>query len=160
MPGFIEPELCRVVDLPAGGALWVHEVKFDGYRMQLRAANGRAVMLTRKGLDWTHRYPEIAADTRALPDCVIDGEVVALDEHGISNFGSSNSGTTGAAAAFAFSFAVLSFMTRFLSLQGGNRLGIRTCRPAGPIHMCFSASPQPPNPRARARLRLIWLTRI
>ena len=106
MPGFIEPELCRVVDLPAGGALWVHEVKFDGYRMQLRAANGRAVMLTRKGLDWTHRYPEIAAKARALPDCVIDGEVVALDEHGISNFGSLQSalseGRTGDLVYFAF----------------------------------------------------------
>jgi len=84
----------------------VHEIKFDGYRMQLRVHHGRAVMLTRKGLDWTHRYPEIAAEARALPDCVIDGEVVALDAGGISNFQSLQSalseGRTGELVYFAF----------------------------------------------------------
>src|ERR1041385_8517320 len=87
MPRFVEPELARIVDMPAGGPSWVHEIKFDGYRMQLRVENKRAALLTRKALDWSHRFPEIVADAaRALPDCILDGEVAALDERGISNF--------------------------------------------------------------------------
>src|SRR3954467_4178576 len=87
MPPFIEPELARVVDMPAGGSLWVHEIKFDGYRMQLRVEKKRAVLLTRKKLDWSHRFPETVAEARALPDCILDGEIAALDSRGISNFG-------------------------------------------------------------------------
>jgi bifunctional non-homologous end joining protein LigD len=87
MPPFIEPELARVVDVPAGGSLWVHEIKFDGYRMQLRVEKKRAVLLTRKALDWSHRFPETVAEARALPDCILDGEIAALDSRGISNFG-------------------------------------------------------------------------
>src|SRR5690348_16975882 len=86
MPRFVEPELARVVEVPAGGRLWIHEIKFDGYRMQLRVEKKRATLLTRKGLDWSHRFPEIVAEARALPDCMIDGEVVALDKRGISVF--------------------------------------------------------------------------
>ncbi len=86
MPQFVEPELARMVDLPAGGPLWVHEIKFDGYRMQLRVEKKRAVLLTRKKLDWSHRFPEIIAEARSLPDCIIDGEIAALDARGISNF--------------------------------------------------------------------------
>src|SRR5437764_444383 len=87
MPDFVEPELARIVEQPAGGPPWVHEIKFDGYRMQLRLQNRRAVLLTRKNLDWSHRFPEIIADARALPDCILDGEVAALEGRGISNFG-------------------------------------------------------------------------
>ena len=74
MPNFIEPQLARVVDVPAGGNLWVHEIKFDGYRMQLRGEKKRAVLLTRKALDWSHRFPEIAAEAPTTgsnsPKCV------------------------------------------------------------------------------------------
>jgi bifunctional non-homologous end joining protein LigD len=86
MPDFVPPQLCRPVDRPPGGDAWAHEIKFDGYRMQLRVAGGVARLKTRKGLDWTHRYPEIAEEAAALPDCVVDGEVVALDEHGAPDF--------------------------------------------------------------------------
>ena len=61
------------------GAGWVHEIKFDGYRMQLRIEAGRAVLRTRKGLDWTARFPDIAEAGERLPDAIIDGEIVALD---------------------------------------------------------------------------------
>lgn len=111
MPGFVQPELCRIVDVPAGGNLWIHEIKLDGYRMQLRVKNGRSAMLTRKALDWTHRYPEIANEAKALPDCIMDGEVVALDARGISNFGGLQSalseGRTGSLVYFAFDLLYL-----------------------------------------------------
>ncbi|HSC19299.1 MAG TPA: DNA ligase D [Rhizomicrobium sp.] len=112
MPGFVEPELARIVDMPAGGPLWVHEIKFDGYRMQLRVQKKRAALLTRKALDWSHRFPEIAADAaRVLPDCILDGEVAALDQRGISNFSDLQSalsdGKTGGLVYFVFDLLYL-----------------------------------------------------
>jgi bifunctional non-homologous end joining protein LigD len=86
MPKFVEPQLTRLVDEPPAGTVWVHEIKFDGYRMQLRVENGRAMLSTRKALDWSHRFPEIAAEGRRLPDCMIDGEICALDQRGLPSF--------------------------------------------------------------------------
>lgn len=85
-PEFIPPQLCKLVDRPPAGEQWLHEIKFDGYRLQLRVADGRATLKTRKGLDWTHKFAAIAAAASALPDCIIDGEAVALNEHGAPNF--------------------------------------------------------------------------
>jgi bifunctional non-homologous end joining protein LigD len=111
MPDFIEPELARIVDVPAGGPLWVHEIKFDGYRMQLRVEKKRGALLTRKKLDWSHRFPEIVDEARTLPDCILDGEVAALDERGISNFGDLQSalseGKTAGLVYFAFDLLFL-----------------------------------------------------
>jgi bifunctional non-homologous end joining protein LigD len=87
IPPFVPPELCRAVDRPPSGAGWVHEIKFDGYRMQLRVASGAATLKTRKGLDWSDRFPEIVSDGARLPGCLIDGEVVALDQNGSPDFG-------------------------------------------------------------------------
>ena len=86
MPDFVEPQLCKLVDRPPAGAGWVHEVKFDGYRMQMRVEAGKARLRTRKGLDWTDRFPEIAAAGAGLPDGLIDGEIVALDHNGAPDF--------------------------------------------------------------------------
>ncbi len=106
MPGFIPPQLCRLVDRPPGGADWVHEVKLDGYRMQLRVADGAARLLTRSGLDWTGKFPEIARAAAALPDCILDGEVVALDASGAPDFAALQAalsdGETGDLVYFAF----------------------------------------------------------
>ncbi|MET3664933.1 DNA ligase D [Caulobacter sp. 1776] len=86
MPDFVPPELCKLVDRPPNGGDWVHEIKFDGYRMQLRVENGKAALRTRTGLDWSHRFPQLIKDGAALPDVLIDGEVVALDEAGSPSF--------------------------------------------------------------------------
>lgn len=86
MPDFIPPQLCQLVERPPSGDDWVHEVKFDGYRMQLRVADGKARLLTRNGLDWTAKFPEIARAVGKLPDCIIDGEIVALDDSGAPDF--------------------------------------------------------------------------
>ena len=85
-PDFIEPQLCRIASRPPAGTDWVHEVKFDGYRLQLRIESGRASLRTRKGLDWTRKFPAIANAAASLPDNIIDGEVVALDTHGAPDF--------------------------------------------------------------------------
>jgi len=85
MPEFVPPELARLVDAPPEGANWVHEAKLDGYRMQLRVERGTAALRTRKGLDWSDKFKEIVTEGRALPGCMIDGEVCAL-ENGVPNF--------------------------------------------------------------------------
>ena len=56
-----------MVDAPPQGPEWLHEIKYDGYRMHARLHRGRAERLTRTGLDWTHKYPVIAAALSALP---------------------------------------------------------------------------------------------
>ena len=76
LPKFIAPQLCRLVEQPPSGADWVHEVKFDGYRMQLRVEGAEARLFTRKGLDWTTKFAAIAKAAAKLPDCIMDGEIV------------------------------------------------------------------------------------
>jgi bifunctional non-homologous end joining protein LigD len=87
MPDFVAPKLARLAASPPNGTNWVHEVKFDGYRMQMRVENGRARLRTRKGLDWTDRFPEIAKEGSGLANCIIDGEICALNTEGASDFG-------------------------------------------------------------------------
>jgi bifunctional non-homologous end joining protein LigD len=86
MPDFIEPELCKLVERPPSGDEWAHEAKLDGYRMQLRVAGHEATLKTRKGLDWTGKFQPIADRAAKLPDCIIDGEVAALDANGAPDF--------------------------------------------------------------------------
>ncbi|HEV7717492.1 MAG TPA: DNA ligase D [Arsenicitalea sp.] len=86
MPDFIEPQLAQLVARPPSGEGWGQEIKFDGYRLQLRVENGKATLRTRAGLDWTAKFRAIAKQAAALPDGIIDGEVVALDGQGLPNF--------------------------------------------------------------------------
>jgi bifunctional non-homologous end joining protein LigD len=86
MPEFIAPQLTHLADRPPNGGNWVHEVKFDGYRLQLRVEGGEAQLRTRKGLDWTDKFPEIAEIATRLPDGIYDGEVCAVDGKDVSNF--------------------------------------------------------------------------
>lgn len=86
MPDFIEPQLTKPVSSPPATPDWAHEIKFDGYRMQLRVQGGKATLKTRKGLDWSSRYPEVVASGGNLPEGIYDGEVVALDENGAPDF--------------------------------------------------------------------------
>ena len=66
MPAFVEPSLALLIEKPPSGPLWVHEIKFDGYRIQARIDGDDIRLLTRKALDWTKRFPTIAAALRAL----------------------------------------------------------------------------------------------
>jgi bifunctional non-homologous end joining protein LigD len=86
LPGFIEPELTRLLSRPPAGPGWVHEIKLDGYRMQLRVQQGHAQLRTRKGLEWSDRFPQIVQNAQALPDCILDGEAVVMDARGVPDF--------------------------------------------------------------------------
>jgi len=93
-PSFIAPQLAKPCTNPPTGDDWIHELKLDGYRiqMQIRPATGsgkkRVTLLTRKGLDWTHRMPDLARAAEQLPvdSAVLDGEVVVIDEKGGTSF--------------------------------------------------------------------------
>ncbi len=87
-PERLTPQLATPVASPPEGDDWLHEIKFDGYRT-LAFRDGEAVkLITRSGLDWTHRYGDLAEAFRRLPcrEAVIDGEIVVLDGEGISRF--------------------------------------------------------------------------
>ncbi|AMJ63004.1 ATP-dependent DNA ligase [Bosea sp. PAMC 26642] len=86
LPAFIAPQLCRSIERPASGTDWVHEIKFDGYRIQMRIDAGKVTLKTRNGLDWTQKFGAIAKAAKGLPDAIIDGEIVALDSHGSPDF--------------------------------------------------------------------------
>jgi bifunctional non-homologous end joining protein LigD len=95
-PGFLSPQLAQAATAAPSGGDWVHELKLDGYRIQILVrARGRggadhrdARLLTRKGLDWTKRMPDIARAATELPceSAILDGEVVALNDQGVANF--------------------------------------------------------------------------
>jgi bifunctional non-homologous end joining protein LigD len=86
MPDFIEPQLALLVERPPDADGWGHEIKLDGYRLQLRVEKGHAVLKTRKGLDWSARFASIAQSAQGLPECIIDGEAVALNPQGAPDF--------------------------------------------------------------------------
>lgn len=89
MPDFVEPVLAKLKPRPPAGDGWIHEIKFDGYRLQIRIRDGKVAMLTRTGLDWTEKFgEEIAAAFGELPveTALIDGELVVERENGASDF--------------------------------------------------------------------------
>jgi bifunctional non-homologous end joining protein LigD len=63
---WVPPQLSQLVEAAPEGDQWLHEIKFDGYRMHARLDRGAVKLLTRTGLDWTHKYPPIAAAVSAL----------------------------------------------------------------------------------------------
>jgi bifunctional non-homologous end joining protein LigD len=88
LPDFVPPSLATLRATAPSGEGWVHEIKFDGYRIQARLDRGKVRLLTRKGLDWTSKFPNVAAAVAKLParTALIDGEVVIEDAGGVSSF--------------------------------------------------------------------------
>jgi bifunctional non-homologous end joining protein LigD len=88
LPDFVPPSLATLHDAVPKAAGWVHEIKFDGYRIQARLDRGKVKLLTRKGLDWAARFPNVAADVARLEagTALIDGEIVVENDSGISVF--------------------------------------------------------------------------
>ena len=92
-PGFITPQLAKQATSPPAGDDWIHELKLDGYRIQIQIHAGgsrkqRVALLTRKGLDWTHRMPDLAQAAESLPvdTAILDGEAVVIDAKGSTSF--------------------------------------------------------------------------
>ena len=88
LSGFIEPCLPMRAERPPSGPGWVHEIKHDGFRMVVRRDPAGVRLLTRRGNDWTERFPLIAAAAGALKvrSCLLDGEAVACEQDGMPSF--------------------------------------------------------------------------
>ena len=88
LPEWIRPQLTELVDAAPDGPAWLHEIKFDGYRMHARLDRGTVRLLTRTGLDWTHKYPAIAAAVASLDarQAYLDGELCGVFPDGITSF--------------------------------------------------------------------------
>jgi len=85
IPGFIKPQLATLKAKAPSGDQWLHEIKFDGYRVQVHLNKGRRKVYTRNGLDWTKRFSVIAGALDKSGQAIIDGEVVVIHE-GRTNF--------------------------------------------------------------------------
>src|SRR6266581_7741684 len=108
LPEWIRPQLTQLVDAAPEGPGWLHEIKFDGYRMHARLDRGTVRLLTRTGLDWTHKYPAIAAAIASLParEAYLDGELCGVRPDGTTSFSliqnASDSGNSDALVFFLF----------------------------------------------------------
>jgi bifunctional non-homologous end joining protein LigD len=85
MPGFIKPQLATLKPKAPKGDQWLHEIKYDGYRIQVHVNRGKMKVYTRNGLDWTKRFSTIAGALDIAGEAIIDGEVVVVHE-GRTNF--------------------------------------------------------------------------
>jgi bifunctional non-homologous end joining protein LigD len=88
LPAFIAPQLATLVTEPPAGDDWLHELKFDGYRMLGRLDRGRMEFLSRNNKPWTEKLPDLAEAVAEIgaAQAIFDGEVVVLDANGVSNF--------------------------------------------------------------------------
>ncbi|MCP2213951.1 non-homologous end-joining DNA ligase [Bradyrhizobium diazoefficiens] len=87
-PGFVEPALASSIEKVPSGARWIHEIKFDGYRVQLHLANEAVNIFTRRGHDWTKRFRKVADDAWHIKagSAIIDGEIVVPAADGSTDF--------------------------------------------------------------------------
>jgi bifunctional non-homologous end joining protein LigD len=85
IPGFIKPQLATLKSKAPSGDQWLHEIKYDGYRVQIHLDDGKKRVFTRNGLDWTKRFSAIAGTLDIPGQAIIDGEVVVVHE-GRTNF--------------------------------------------------------------------------
>jgi ATP-dependent DNA ligase len=122
---------CKLVDKALQGREWLHEIKYDGYRMHARLDRGRAQSLTRTGLDWTHKYPAKAAAVSALParQAYLDGELCGVRHDGKTSFSmiqtASDAGIADALVFFLFDLLYLDGDTievKYLTWTGDNLL--------------------------------------
>lgn len=88
LPDFVKPCLATLADKAPDSGNWIHEIKFDGYRLQARLDHRTVSLLTRNGLDWTRKFPALAqaAATLKADQALIDGELVVEDPEGVSSF--------------------------------------------------------------------------
>jgi bifunctional non-homologous end joining protein LigD len=108
LPAKLKPQMATLAGAAPEGDQWLHEIKLDGYRLLMRVAKGKATLVTRNQLDWSHRFPELAAAAADLPvkQALLDGEVVALLPGGVSSFQALqealSAGETGKLVYYAF----------------------------------------------------------
>jgi bifunctional non-homologous end joining protein LigD len=88
LPDFVEPQLATLVTAPPSGDAWLHETKFDGYRILCRIDKGHATLWSRNAGNWTSRFPAVATTAAKLPvrQALLDGEVAVMLPNGTTSF--------------------------------------------------------------------------
>ncbi len=88
MPNFVSPQLATLVEVPPNGDQWLHELKFDGYRMICHLSRGKTRFWSRNQKDWTEKFPNVAKAMKSFPatTAIVDGEIVIVDKAGRSSF--------------------------------------------------------------------------
>lgn len=139
MPAYA-PQLATLVDEPPSGPPWVHELKYDGYRIGCSVVRGRVRLTSRNGKDWTHAFPEVTAAAAELPvrDALFDGEVAMVDARGRTSFQALQNAFTGGERQgltyFVFDLLYLNGRdTRPLPLRARKALLRALIPPSGPI---------------------------
>jgi bifunctional non-homologous end joining protein LigD len=142
VPEWIRPQLTQLVDTAPEGDQWLHEIKFDGYRMHARLDHGAVRLLTRTGLDWTHKYPSIAEAVASIgaKQAYLDGELCGVGPDGITSFSiiqlASDSGNAAALVFFLFDLLHLDgedFRPRPL-IDRKERLSALLAKAPSPLH--------------------------
>ena len=106
------PQLATLVKQPPRGAEWLHEIKFDGYRIGCRIRGGRITLISRNGKDWTHAFPEIVAAAAKLSttDALIDGEVAMVLPDGRTSFQALQNASSGVGARATLAYFVFDLL--------------------------------------------------
>jgi bifunctional non-homologous end joining protein LigD len=142
LPQWVRPQLTQLVDAAPEGDQWLHEIKYDGYRMHARLDRGAVKLLTRNGLDWTHKYPAIAKAMVSLDarQAYLDGELCGVGPDGITSFSivqlASDSGNAAALVFFLFDLLHLDgedFRARSL-IERKERLAALLANAPAPLH--------------------------
>ncbi len=115
MPASIKPQLATLVDAPPTGDQWLHELKFDGYRMLAHVAAGEVRFFSRNGKDWTSKFANLTRALTTLPitNAILDGEVVVVDEKGNSSFQRLQQAMGAGSAAFIFPIVDVIYLDGF-----------------------------------------------
>jgi bifunctional non-homologous end joining protein LigD len=125
LPQWVRPQLTQLVDAAPDGEQWLHEIKFGSYRTHARLDRGSVRLLTRTGLDWTHKYPPIAEAVSSLGarQAYFDGELCGVGPDGITSFSmiqlASDAGNAAGLVFFLFDLPHLAgedLMARLLTL--------------------------------------------
>jgi bifunctional non-homologous end joining protein LigD len=115
MPEFLPPQLATLVgDVPLGDE-WLHELKFDGYRMLCFLSAGKTRFLSRNGKDWTEKFPNLSEALKTFPaaTAILDGEVVIQDKSGRSSFQALQQSMKSRSSAFVFQIFDLVYVNGF-----------------------------------------------
>jgi ATP-dependent DNA ligase len=125
---WIKPQLCKLVTIAPTGPQWVHEIKFNGYRMAARIEKDQAQRLTRSGLNWTAKYSAtaVAFAKRKFTTAYIDGELCGVRPDGVTSFElmqQASDGCGGLLSDFAFDL---------LELPGANVACLPLTKPGVP----------------------------
>ena len=152
LPQWVRPQLTQLVQEAPDGDQWLHEIKYDGFRMHARLDRGEVRLLTRNGLDWTHKYPAIARAVAALParQAYLDGELCGVRPDGITSFSmiqlASDAGNAAGLVFFLFDLLYLDGedLTARPLIERKERLAALAA--AGGIAAALQRSPDRPRP--------------